>query len=95
MNTDFHQQANIEQYKIFTQQLIKMWCDTFEYSDKEIKQYIVTSMMAFLDRIPAVINVRNIDNFKKHNEAIEELEYLIEFLETNCRHNNYGVLKND
>ena len=79
-------ESDIEQFKNFTEVLCVMWADTFLFADHSIQIYLQSSMMLFMD----LTDTTDLQKLKEYNAALDECEFLHSYIETNCRHNNYG-----
>ena len=84
------QKASIECFGEITGKLCERWCEPSMFLNEQVDLFISASMIALIDSMPNLHEEQSLEYLKVKNEAIEELEFLSEFLETNCRHNNYG-----
>ncbi len=89
-----NQESACEQFVVLAITICEIWSNTRNVSDKEITHYLNLKIIELIKSIPDQATYQAIIETELKNEAIEEMEYLIEFLETNCRHNNYGAFKN-
>lgn len=83
----------IENFIVIRVKLCTKWADTRNISDSELKEYLAATMMGILATIPNITVGQCLDDLKLKNEAIEELEDLIDLLETNCRHITFGAYR--
>lgn len=84
------EQSSIESFHVLSTRLCIEWGDTKKRLDEHIVLFLSGAMIAILDSIPNVYEEQELEDLKRKNEAIEELEFLHELLQTGCRHNNYG-----
>lgn len=81
------EKAIIESYQSFTLRLCMKWANTYNFSDRDIEEYMLGSIFALLDS-----EDKDLADLKKKNEAGEELEFLIELMkEQHIRHNIYKL----
>lgn len=74
----------IERFQSVSLRLCLRWADTYNYSDKDIVELIRKASINMIEKAgDSIMVLRQVD------EACEELEFLVELLTTNCRHNDY------
>ena len=84
--------SDIEQFPVIFPVVCLLWADTYSVSDLTLQHYLDNKIEELIDSIPHISKEQSVEELLIKNLAIEELNFLIEMLKTNCRHNTYRVI---